>query len=91
MQVPYIFTYSASVIYTSLIRPILEYCDCVWGYCRKVNARPNEHILKLVRNVLKGAAHNILRIILILTRAFTRALHDRATSYIIARCKDWRS
>ena len=27
----------ANTIYTSFIRPIVEYCSCVWGSCGSVN------------------------------------------------------
>ena len=33
---------SANTIYTSLIRPIIEYCDSVWGCYGQVNSRSME-------------------------------------------------
>ena len=34
--------FSASIIYTSLIRPIIEYCDTVWGCCGQGNCNAIE-------------------------------------------------
>ena len=31
--------HSANVVYTTLIRPILDYCDTVWGCCDEGNAQ----------------------------------------------------
>ena len=31
--------HSANVVYTTLIRPILDYCDTVWGCCGEGNAQ----------------------------------------------------
>jgi len=32
-------THSANVVYISLIRPILEYCDTLWGCCGEGNSQ----------------------------------------------------
>ena len=32
-------THSANVVYLSLIRPILEYCDTLWGCCGRENSQ----------------------------------------------------
>ena len=39
-------TYSANVIYISLIRPILEYCDTLWGCCGEGNSQALEALQK---------------------------------------------
>ena len=39
-----ITTYSANVIYTSFIRPVMEYCDTVWACCGKGNAQELERL-----------------------------------------------
>ena len=36
--------HSAKIIYTSMIRPIVEYCDTVWGCCGQVNKNALESL-----------------------------------------------
>ena len=35
-------THSVNVVYISLIRPILEYCDTLWGCCGEGNSQALE-------------------------------------------------
>ena len=39
-------THSANVVYFSLIRPILEYCDTLWGCCGEGNSQALEALQK---------------------------------------------
>ena len=39
-------THSANVVYISLIRPILEYCDTLWGCCGEGNSQVLEALQK---------------------------------------------
>ena len=39
-------THSANVVYISLIRPILEYCDTLWGCCGEGNSQALEALQK---------------------------------------------
>ena len=39
-------THSANVVYISLIRPILEYCDTLWGCCGERNSQALEALQK---------------------------------------------
>ena len=39
-------THSANVVYISLIRPILKYCDTLWGCCGKGNSQALEALQK---------------------------------------------
>lgn len=43
---------SANTIYTSLIRPIIEYCDSVWGCCGQVNSRSIEALQRRAARIV---------------------------------------
>ena len=43
---------SANTIYTSLIRPIREYCDSVWGCCGHVDSRSLEALQRRAARIV---------------------------------------
>jgi len=45
-------THSANVVYISLIRPILEYCDTLWGCCGEGNSQALEALQKRVGRIV---------------------------------------
>ena len=59
-------THSANVVYISLIRPILEYCDTVWGCCGEGNSKALEALQKragriVARTIRSSPAMDILK------------------------------
>ena len=46
-----LMTHSADVAYISLIRPILKYCDILWGCCGEGNSQALEAIQKRARRI----------------------------------------
>ena len=58
--------HSANVVYTTLIRPILDYCDTVWGCCGEGNAQalqalPNRAARIIARTDRSSPAMDILK------------------------------
>ena len=58
--------HSANFVYTTLIRPILDYCDTVWGCCGEGNAQalqalPNRATRIIARTDHSSPAMDILK------------------------------
>ena len=51
-------TYSANVVYISLIRPILEYCDTLWGCCGEGNSPALEALQKRAGRTVAKTSHS---------------------------------
>ena len=45
-------THSANVVYISLITPILEYCDTLWGCCGEGNSQALEALQKIAGRIV---------------------------------------
>ena len=59
-------THSANVVYISLIRPILDYCDTLWGCCGEGNSQALEALQKRAGRIVaktsrSSPAMNILK------------------------------
>ena len=55
-RIRYSSSYSkANTIYTSLIRPIIEYCDSVWRCCGQVNSRAMEALQRRAARIVMRA------------------------------------
>ena len=48
--------HSAKIIYTSMIRPIVEYCDTVWGCCGQVNKNALESLQRRAGRIVCRAS-----------------------------------
>ena len=48
--------HSAKIIYTSMIRPIIEYCDTVWGYCGEINKNASESLQRWAGRIVCRAS-----------------------------------
>ena len=47
--------HSANIVYTSFIRPVIEYCDSIWACCGKGHAQQLERLQRrAARIVTKG-------------------------------------
>ena len=58
-RIRYTISYSsANTIYTFLIRPIIEYCDSVWGCCGQVNSRSMEALQRRAARILMKTTDN---------------------------------
>ena len=55
-----ITSYSANVVYTSLIRPILEYCDTVWGTCGEGNNNLIERLQNRASRIVLRTSSSVL-------------------------------
>ena len=48
--------HSVKIIYTSMIRPIIEYCDTVQGYCGQVNKNASESLQRQAGRIVCRAS-----------------------------------
>ena len=44
--------HSANIVYTSLIRPVIDYCDTVWACCGKGNAEQMEKLQRRAARIV---------------------------------------
>ena len=51
-------THSANVVYTSFIRPVMEYGDTVWTCCGKVNAQELERLQNRAARIVTKCSHS---------------------------------
>ena len=51
-------THSANVVYTSFIRPVMEYGDTVWTCCGKVNAQELERLQNRAARIVTTCSHS---------------------------------
>ena len=53
-------THSANVVYTSFIRPVMEYGDTVWTCCGKGNAQELERLQNRAARIVTKHSHTAL-------------------------------
>ena len=51
-------THSENVVYTSFIRPVMEYGDTVWTCCGKVNAQELERLQNCAARIVTKCSHS---------------------------------
>ena len=79
----------ANTIYTSFIRPIVEYCSCVWGSCGSVNTSLLEQFQRRAARLVSrindsDVALDYLRWPLLRTR------HDQSIYKLVKKCLQGR-
>ena len=77
--------HSAKIIYTSMIRPIVEYCDTVWGCCGQVNKNALESLQRRAGRIVcrASSSEDAIEKLNLTTSAYRQSKH---TLTLVNKC-----
>ena len=77
--------HSAKIIYASMIRPIIEYCDTVWGCCGQVNKNALESLQRRAGRIVcrASSSEDAIEKLNLTTSAYKQSKH---TLNLVNKC-----